>query len=143
MRDYEAKHVINGSHGEAWVDNEYVAEIIGLQAEIEIEFGDVNKARRLAKHKKLIGFEGTGAIKMNKVSSKFSKMVLDNLRKGKQTQVKLISNLDDPDAFGAERVAIYDAVLEKANLINWEAKELGEEEIPISFTDAEFLESID
>ncbi len=143
MRDYEAKHVINGSHGEAWIENDYVAEIIGLTAEIELEFGDVDKARSLAKHKKLIGYEGTGTITLNKVSSKFPKMVLDNLRKGKQTQVKLISNLDDPDAFGAERVAIYDAVLEKASLVNWKAKELGEEEIPISFTDAEFLEDIE
>lgn len=143
MRDYEAKHVINGSHGEAWIDNFYAAEIIGLQAEIELEFGDVNKARSLAKHKKLIGFEGTGTITLNKISSKFSKMVLDNLRKGKQTQVKIISNLDDPDAFGAERIAIYDAVLEKVNLINWEAKELGEDEVSFSFTDAEFLEAIE
>lgn len=142
-QNYRPENVINGSSGEAWCNGDYLAEITGFTAEIDLEFEDVNMVRSLAKHKKMIGFEGKGEVKLNKVTSRFVKLVSDNLKKGKQTVVTFITKLDDPDALGAERIIIKDATLEKLTLANWEAKKLTEETIPFSFTDWDPLDLIE
>lgn len=137
-RGFEGRNVMAGTFGELWIDNEYVAEVKQWEANIDMEFADVNKARDLATHKKLMGYEGEGSLVLNKISSKFPKMISDNLKLGKETKVKMISNIDDPDAFGSERVVIYDAVFENLPLGNWEVKDLIEEELNFHFTDWDF-----
>lgn len=143
MREIKPEQVINGSWGEAWLDGDYLAEIKGLEARIAIEYEDVDRPRRLGKGKKMIGFEGTGTLKLHKVTSRFIKLLSDNLKQGKQTSFTVISKLDDPDALGAERIMLKNVTLEELTLANWEAKTTGEEEIPFSFDDWEPMDLID
>jgi len=143
MREIKPEQVINGSWGEAWLDGDYLAEIKGLEAKISIEYEDIDRPRRLGKGKKMIGFEGTGTLKLHKVTSRFIKLLSDNLKQGKQTSFTVISKLDDPDALGAERIMIKNVTLEELTLANWEAKTNGEEEIPFSFDDWEPMDLID
>lgn len=143
MREIKPEQVINGSYGEAWLDGDYLAEIKGLEAKIAIEYEDIDRPRRLGKGKKMIGFEGTGTLKLHKVTSRFIKLLSDNLKQGKQTSFTVISKLDDPDALGAERIMIKNVTLEELTLANWEAKTTGEEEIPFSFDDWEPMDLID
>lgn len=143
VQAYKSENVVNGSHGEAWCSGEYLAEITAFKAEVDMEFADVNMVKSLAKHKKMVGFEGKGEVKLNKVTSKFSRLISENLKKGKQTVVTFISKLDDPDALGAERIVVKDATLEKLTLADWEAKKNGEETIPFTFTDWDFLDTIE
>lgn len=135
---FDEKRVMSGTWGEMWIDNEYMAEIIGFKAEIDPKFEDVPKARSLATGKKLAGIEPSGEFKFHKVNTKYQKKVSDNLKKGKATVVKLISNIDDPDSDGNERVVIYDALLGKVTLADWELQKLGETTIPFTFTDWDF-----
>lgn len=143
MREIKPEQVINGSWGEAWLDGDYLAEIKGLEARIAIEYEDIDRPRRLGKGKKMIGFEGTGTLKLHKVTSRFIKLLSDNLKQGKQTSFTVISKLDDPDALGAERIMIKNVTLEELTLANWEVKTTGEEEIPFSFDDWEPMDLID
>lgn len=143
MREIKPEQVINGSWGEAWLDGDYLAEIKGLEAKIAIEYEDIDRPRRLGKGKKMIGFEGTGTLKLHKVTSRFIKLLSDNLKQGKQTSFTVISKLDDPDALGAERIMLKNVTLEELTLANWEAKTNGEEEIPFSFDDWEPIDLIE
>lgn len=143
MREIKPEQVINGSWGEAWLDGDYLAEIKGLEARIAIEYEDIDRPRRLGKGKKMIGFEGTGTLKLHKVTSRFIKLLSDNLKQGKQTSFTVISKLDDPDALGAERIMLKNVTLEELTLANWEAKTNGEEEIPFSFDDWEPIDLIE
>lgn len=143
MREIKPEQVINGSWGEAWLDGDYLAEIKGLEARIAIEYEDIDRPRRLGKGKKMIGFEGTGTLKLHKVTSRFIKLLSDNLKAGRQTSFTVISKLDDPDALGAERIMLKNVTLEELTLANWEAKTTGEEEIPFSFDDWEPMDLID
>ena len=143
MNEIRPEHVINGSYGEAWLDGDYLAEIKGLEAKIAIEYEDIDRPRKLGKGKKMIGYEGTGSLKLHKVTSRFIKLLSDNLKQGKQTSFTVISKLDDPDALGAERIMIKNVTLEELTLANWEAKTTGEEEIPFSFDDWEPMDLID
>jgi hypothetical protein len=143
MREIRPEQVINGSWGEVWIDGDYVAEVTGLTATLEIEYEDVNRPRKLGTAKKMMGYSGTGSVKLNKVTSRFIKLLSDNLKNGRQTSVDIISKLDDPDAVGAERIVIKNATFENLSLANWEAKTKGEEEVNFSFDDWEPLDLIE
>lgn len=137
-----ANQVINGTYGEAWVDGDYLSEVTGVEAVIEIDYVDVNIPRKLSTGKKMIGWEGSGSLSFNKTTSRFIKLMGDDLRAGRQTMVDVIVKLDDPDAIGAERVALKNVVFESLTLANWEAKAIGEGEVSFFFDDWQPLDLI-
>ena len=116
---------------------------VSLNAKVSLEKQEVNQTGTLAKGYKITGVDGKGTLKLNKVTSYFIKKLSDNLKAGKTTVCKIMSNLADPDAFGAERVMLSDCVFDELTLIDWEAKKLGEESIPFTFSSWEVLDSID
>lgn len=142
MKNYEDYQVINGTWGEVWVDDDYMAEVIGLEAKIKLETTDVNQSRRMSKGQKVTGTEGSGTLKLNKVSSYFIKKMSENMKKGKTTTASIISNLADPDALGNERIKLSGCLFSELTLADWEMKKNGEESIPFTFTDFEILDAI-
>ena len=142
MDNYTSDRVINGSFGEVWVDNDYMAEVVGLEAKIKLDTSDVNMTRTLEKGTKVTGISGSGTLKLNKVSSYFINKIAANLKEGKATRATIISKLEDPEALGAERIALNNCVFTELTLADWEAAKLGEESIPFTFGSFDVLESI-
>lgn len=142
MDSYSPEKVINGTFGEVWVDGDYMAEVTALEAKVSLEKTEVNQVGKLEKGYKVTGIDCKGTLKMNKVSSYFIKKLSAPLKKGKTVTATIISNLEDPDAFGAERVELSGCTFDELALVNWEAKKLGEESIPFTFTGWEVLDSI-
>lgn len=66
--------------------------------------------------------EGKGETKLKKVSSYIMKKMSDMLKSGKTPSFTIITKLDDPDAIGAERVALYGCKFDKMILADWERK---------------------
>lgn len=142
MRAYEPEQVINGTFGEMWIDSEYMAETTALEAKISLEKTEVNQTGKLQKGYKITGIDCKGTIKLNKVSSFFILKLSEALSKGKTVTATIISNLADPDAMGAERIELTGCTFDELTLINWEAKKIGEESIPFTFTGWNLLETI-
>lgn len=142
MKNYTAKRVLNGTFGELWLDSEYCSEANGLQAKIALEKQDVNQCGTFFKGSKITSAAGTGTIKANKVTSFFTKLIVDCLKTGKFHEYTIISNLSDPDAFGAERVKLTGVTFDEITLADWEANKLGEQSIPFTFTGCEMLDII-
>ena len=142
MKSYNAQNVINGTFGEVWINGDYVAEAIALQAKITLTKADVNMCGVLAKKSKVTGLEGKGTLKLNKVTSRMAILMSNSIKHGKQIVCTVISALADPDALGAERVAINDVTFDELTLVDWEAKKNGEETIPFTFSDWTFLDEI-
>ena len=140
---FNAQEVLDGTHARLWINENEFIEAKGLEIKLTPQFGDVDVINSMAKHKKLIGYEGSGEITLNKRTSYFMKAVVENLKEGKPTIVKIVSALSDPSALGNERVVVYDALLEDSTLASWASKEIQEEKIPFSFTKCDILESID
>lgn len=142
MLGFYDEQVINGTWGEVWIDSDYFAEVISCKAEMNAQYADILRVGRLTKGKKLIGLEGTGEVKIHKISSQISKKNLDTFKAGKVPKSTIITKVSDPDNGGTERVALYNCVFEKAILADWEAQKNGEETYSFSFTDAEYLDYI-
>ena len=139
---FSPEKVINGTFGELWLNDYYLAEVLGLEAKVTIEKTEVNQVRTLAKGYKVTGLDCKGTIKLNKVTSYFVNLLSKNTKKGKQTVCTIISKLSDPDSDGTERIKLAGVTFDEVNLANWEAKKLGEESIPFTFTGWEVMDSI-
>lgn len=140
MKGMEAKQVMNGSQGELWIDGDYMAQITEFKAGVTLDKAEVHIVKKLAKQYKVTGYTCKGSLKMNKVSSYMLKKLNENMKAGKQTVCTLISKLDDPDAIGAERVVIKDAVFDELHLADWSAKKNGEESYNFTFSDWDLLD---
>jgi hypothetical protein len=143
MKSYAPEKVINGTYGELWIDDDYMAETTGLEAKVTLEKTEVNQAGTLAKGQKVTGIEGKGTIKLNKVTSYFAKKLSDSIKQGKTPVCTIISKLADPDALGVERVKITGVTFDELTLADWEVKKLAEESVPFTFTGWDFLDTID
>jgi len=140
MKGMVPSQAMLGTFGEAWFDDEYMAEVNKLRAEININYDDVRQARKLMVGKKMTGTEGVGEVQFVKVSSFCMKKFCDALKAGKTPSIKIISKLKDPDAIGAERVALYSCKPEKAVLADWEHGNIGAEAFSFTFEDWELLD---
>lgn len=143
MIDFKESQPINGTYGDVWIDSDYMAEVISVEAKITFEKTEVNKARRLTKGYKVIGIEGKGTLKMYKVSSSMIKRLSEDMKQGIQTPCTIITNLNDPASLGCERIRLNNCTFDELTLANWERRKVGEESIPFTFTDWELLDLIE
>ena len=138
-----AKRVMSGTWGEVWLDNEYVGECYGMQAKVNFNKEDVPMCGRMAQDKKVTSVSCTGSLRMHKVSSRMAIKIGTSMKAGRDPRFTVISKLADPDAYGAERVAIKNVSFDDLTLADWEVAVNGKIEAPFSFTDYEFLDTVE
>jgi hypothetical protein len=129
--------VMSGTFGEVWLDGEYVAEGKGLQAKVTIDKEDVPVAGKFTTDTKFMGYKGTGSLRIYKANSRMIQKISASIKAGQNPRFQILSQVQDPAAYGAERILIKDASFDDLTLIDWELKQLGEVECPFTFTDWE------
>lgn len=137
-----AKRVISGTWGQVWLDGDLVGECYGLQAKVSFNKEDVPICGRMAADKKVTSIDCTGSLKLHKVTSRMARAIGDYIRDGRDVRFTIVSKLADPDAYGAERVALSNVSFDDLTLADWEAKNVGKVECPFTFTDYDFLDTI-
>lgn len=139
---FDTNKVINGSFGELWIDDYYMAEVIGLEAKVTIQKEEVKQTGTLEKGYKVTGVEGKGTVKLNKVTSYFILKLSESLKQGKTPVCTIITKLADPASSGVERIKLTGCTFDEMILASWEAKKLGEESYPFTYTGWEVLDTI-
>ena len=143
MKGMESKQVMNGSQGELWIDGDYMSQVTEFKAEVTIDKTEIKMVKKLQKQYKMIGLTCKGSLKMNHISSYMLDKMSENVKAGKQTICTIVSNLDDPDSIGAERIVIKDAVFDSLILADWAAGKMGEESYNFTFSDWDILDTAD
>jgi hypothetical protein len=133
---------INGTFGSVWVNGEKWLDVESFEAKVTIDYEDVNMAEDLATHKKMIGWTGEGTLTVKKVYSRGASLLADGVKSGQLPDIGLIGKLADPDAFGAERVAINEVTFNEFMLLQFEQKTLPTEELPFNFADYDPIDLI-
>lgn len=141
MKKFDSEQVMNGTWGELWIDDEYMAEVKKFRAEINASYEDVKRTRHLMIGKKLTSLAGEGEVGLYRVSSFLSKKIADSLKEGRTPEFKIIGKLDDPNSIGAERVVLYNCKFEKSTLADWESGSLAEESYSFTFEDWDILDA--
>lgn len=137
-----AKRVMSGTWGEVWLDGDKVAEAYGLQLKVSYNKEDVKMCGQMAVDSKVTSVKMTGSLKMHKVNSRMALKIGSEIRNGKDLRFTIISKLDDSDAYGAERIAAKNVSMDDLTLADWEAGVNGTIEAPFTFTDYNFLDTV-
>ena len=138
----EAKRICNGTFGEVWLDSDYVGECKKAQAKVEFQKEEIKQCGTWYTDQKITGVSGTGSLTLFKVNSRMAIKIADMINQKKDVRFTVISKLEDPDAYGAERVSLSGVQFDDLTLFDWEAATPGEVETPFIFTGYEYLDQI-
>ncbi|AND39619.1 phage tail tube protein [Cytobacillus oceanisediminis] len=139
----DASRTINGSYGEIWHEGEWVTNTQSAEALVEINKEEINRSGTRWVGHKVTSLTGTGNITGYKVTSKFTKLIGSVADDRKAPYVtELIFKLDDPEAFGAERVRLKGVQFDQIPLSSFEVNSIVEEELPFTFSGYELLDEI-
>ena len=142
MNNIPANKIINGTFGSVWVNNEKWLDIESFEAKVTINYEDVNMAEELGTDKKMTGWAGEGNTTVKKVYSRGANLLADAVKKGVLPDINIVGKLEDPDAYGSERVAINRVTFNEFMLMKFEQKTLGTEELPFNFAAYDLIDSI-
>jgi hypothetical protein len=135
--NWKSDQVMSGTFGKVWWDGDLVFEAKACEASVEMQMEAVKQAGQMADGQKMVGHNGTGTLRLHKVFSRAKRKISNSVKNGINPEFTLVSELNDPAAFGAERVILKGVHFTTLPLINWELGALGEEELPFTFTDWE------
>lgn len=137
-----AKRVISGTWGEVWLDGEYVSECYGCKLMAKFNKEKIARCGSMVQDNKITSVECTGNVKLHKTSSRMARLIGDRIKNGRDIRFTLISKLDDPDAYGAERVSITGVSFDDLTIADWEAGKTGTVESAFTYSDYSFLDKI-
>lgn len=133
--------VISGTWGEVWVNGEKWAELTAGQAKYSYTKSDVQMCGQMAVDTKVTNVKGTGSITVSQVYTRNITRA-DQLLQGVDERATVIMKLADPDAYGAERVALYNVSFDDETIMDFKAGSAGEKTYPFTFTQREWLDVI-
>lgn len=137
-----AKRIISGTWAEVWVDGYKIMECSAGQAKWSHTKQDVEMCGQMATDSKVTATKGTGSITLHKVYSRFRDYA-DAVLAGRDSRATIIMKLADPDAYGSERIALYNCSFDDATLMDFAAGQPGRVTCPFTFTGHEYLDSIE
>ena len=138
----EAKRVASGTYGTVWWDGDMVAEAYKYESKYTKNKEDVPMCGQFITDSKATSAKGTGTIGIYKVYSRWADYA-DAIQQGKDVRATFIGKLDDPDGYGAERVALYNVSFDDLTLADWQAATMGTVTAPFTFSRYELLDTIE
>lgn len=142
MAKIPSNRQINGTFGAVWVNGEKWMDVESFEARVTANFEDVNMAEDLATHKKMTGWAGEGTLTVKKVYSRGATLLGEAVKNGVVPDINIVGKLADPDAYGAERVAINEVTFNEFTLMQFEQKTVLTEELPFNFADYDLVDVI-
>lgn len=139
----QGKQIINGTFGEAWIEDRYIDSVIACKGVVKREFTEIKKPRQLFDDYKEISRAGEGEVTFSHVDSLSYNIIAKSIEDGKQESATIISKLADPESEGEERVIFRGCVFPEFTLADWKAATAGEQTIPFKFTDYEIINRIE
>lgn len=136
-----ANRVMSGTWGQVWVDGELWAELSGFQAKFAYNKSPVNICGAMAEDSKITSIKGTGSISVAKVYTRNISRS-DSLMEGRDVRATIVAKLADPDAFGAERVALYNVSFDDETIMDFTHGEMGKGTHPFTLTRREWLDVV-
>ena len=133
--------VMNGTCGQVWVDGELWAELSAFQAKYAYNKSDISMCGSMVVGSKITSVKGTGSITVHKVYTRNIDRT-DAILEGRDVRATIVGELADPDAFGAERVALYDVSFDDETIMDFKAGEPGSTTHAFTFGKREWLDRV-
>lgn len=133
--------VMSGTWGQVWVDGELWAELNSFQAKYSYNKESIQMCGDMVEDSKVTSVKGTGSIGIHKVYTRNVERA-NSLINGIDVRATIVAKLDDPDAFGAERVALYDVSFDDETIMDFQSGSAGKTTHPFTFRRREWLDTV-
>jgi hypothetical protein len=133
-----APRVMSGTHGKLYWDGELIFECNSFEAKLKLNRETVTFAGDMTEDSKLLGTAGEWSAKIKKIFSRGQIKVAQAIKAGRDPRSQFIGVLNDPDAYGSERVVLNNCWFGDITLMSFETGKLLEEELSGGFTDYDF-----
>lgn len=143
MRQFKHNKVLRGTFGKVWVDGERLSNVKSFEAKAALDYEDMSVNGDFGTKKRYMGYSITGTMVLHKFDSFILKKYQKAIMTGELPDMTIVAALDDPAAYGAERVQLRDITLDEVTLAKFENKTLTEEEVPFAAGSYEFLDLIE
>lgn len=137
-----ANRVMSGTWAQVWVGSELWIECDGGQAKVTNDKTDVHMCGVMMTDVKITSQKGTGSISAFRVFTR-NRTQAKSLSEGRDERTTVIMKLADPDAYGAERVALYNVSFDDETLADFTAGNIVKTSYPFTFTGWDYLDTID
>lgn len=143
MRAFQHNKVFRGTFGKVWVDGERMSNVKSFEAKVSLEYEDMNVNGDFGTKKRYMGYSISGTMTLHKFDSFILRKYKKGVMTGELPDMTIVVALDDPTAYGAERVQLRDVNLDEITLSKFENKTLTEEEVPFTAGSYEFLDLVE
>lgn len=131
---FDVSRAIIGTYGKMFIDGVWQTNVNHVEAYVDNQKREMNiSGDPWVRHKKG-PLKGTGTMSGFKVTSDMISRGFDKF--------EIVSNLEDPEAYGVERMRLQNVMVDRLVLANWTAGEEVREEIPFTFEGFEPLDPI-
>lgn len=142
MNKFDHNKILRGSFGKAWLNDSRLANVKSFEAKVTLDYEDVDVNGDLGQKHRYMGYSLAGTMVLHKYDSTVAKLMKDGIVSGELPEIKVVAALDDPTAYGAERVALYDVTFDEVTLSKFENKGMTEEEVPFKAGSFKYLDLI-
>lgn len=136
------QRTINGTFGEIWIKDEKFGNCTKFQAKVTAEYQEIDIAGKLGKYQKLLGYSIAGTITLTKLDSSIADLVQDLWKQGMTPTFTIVAKLNDPAGYGAERVILNGVTFDEFTLMDFEQKNVKEEEVPFKAECYKYIDMI-
>lgn len=135
------QRVMSGTWGYLYVNGEKWYEIESAQAKYTKNKTDIHICGEMVVGTKVTSVKGTGSITAHKVRT-LDAGQMDAILEGRDVRCTIIMGLNDPDAYGAERVALYDVSFDDETMMDFSANQPVKISYPFTFGRREWLDKV-
>ena len=143
MLAFNHNKVIRGTFGKVWVDGERLSNVKTFEAKATIDYEDMDVNGDFGQKKRYMGYSIAGTMTLHKYDSFILSKYHAGVMNGELPEITVVSALDDPTGYGAERVALHDVKFDEITLSKFENRTVTEEEVPFTAGSFEFLDLIE
>lgn len=141
-RKFNSSKTMNGTFGKLWVNNELKGNVKSFEAKLTLNYESVDVSNSLGENNRYMGYSISGTMTFHKCDSNFISMYHEGIISGVLPEINVVASLDDPSAWGAERVQLTGVTFDEIQLMKFEQKTLTEESVPFKATAYRLLQKV-
>ncbi|MWC26633.1 phage tail tube protein [Paenibacillus sp. MMS18-CY102] len=137
----KGNQVVTGNDATVWINDSIWPDVKSVEYKMAGEFEDITFLGDPRTYKRYLGFGGEGTLTLNKMFSRGASILGKAFKTGIMPDVKIVVKIANKSTGKSERAILKGVVFSDFGA-STEAKAVGTEELPFTFSDYDILETL-
>lgn len=138
----ESRDILNGTNTAVFLNGEEIDEIQAFQAKLEFQKEEIRFVGKMAIDSVVTGYAGKGSATLYKKNSRMIKLLLKEIKAGKDPRCTFIGKIVNKNTGATERVVLKNVSFDDLTIFDYELGQNAKIECPFIFTDLDVLDEI-